>query len=428
MSRTSVWITLPKTAWPTASGSTPARLTASRTTVAARSHGGTGARPPPYFPIAVRVADKTKTSLAFPMAFLQSADPCSHVQAAVDGPDLPGDIGGLVSGQEADHPGDFLRLAEASHGYLRANPVEHLVGNGGEHVRGDKAGCDGVDRQPDSVTHRALRTAELEDSLLRQCLRQPEQARLGRGVVGLADVPCLPDNRGHVDDPAGAAPDHVVYGGLRHEERARQVDRDHLAPVIVGHLGDGPVDRDSGVVQQDVQAAVLLDDLVQHPAAVRCLADVSLVQRYPPSGVLGGHGCGELLRALPAAPVAGRDLGTVGGESLADGRANAAGAAGDQCHPAPDRAEPFLGWLSCHRILPFSRMCCQSALAGVMARYGAPCLTPDRVAVTSGSTDATSGNKPPLTARTSCEPRTKDRVHCRSGRYTSMMRTSELRK
>ncbi len=29
MSRTSVWITWPKTAWPTASGSTPARLTAS---------------------------------------------------------------------------------------------------------------------------------------------------------------------------------------------------------------------------------------------------------------------------------------------------------------------------------------------------------------------------------------------------------------
>ena len=47
MSLVSVWITLPKTAWPTSSGSTPARRTASRTTVAARSHGGTPARPPP---------------------------------------------------------------------------------------------------------------------------------------------------------------------------------------------------------------------------------------------------------------------------------------------------------------------------------------------------------------------------------------------
>src|SRR6266581_3727219 len=54
MSLTSVWITWPKTAWPTSAGSTAARPTASRTTVAARSHGGTAARPPPYLPIAVR--------------------------------------------------------------------------------------------------------------------------------------------------------------------------------------------------------------------------------------------------------------------------------------------------------------------------------------------------------------------------------------
>ena len=47
MSLVSVWITLPKTAWPTSAGSTPARDTASRTTAAARSHGGTPASPPP---------------------------------------------------------------------------------------------------------------------------------------------------------------------------------------------------------------------------------------------------------------------------------------------------------------------------------------------------------------------------------------------
>src|SRR5580700_1144958 len=327
MSRASVWMTWPKNAWPTASGSTPARLTASRTTVAARSHGGTAASPPPYFPIAVLVADKTKTSLSFCMAFLQSADLCSHVQTAVDGPDLPGDVGGLVRREEADDPGDLLRPAKARYGYLRANPLENLVGNAGKHVRGDKAGRDGVDRQPDSVPDRALRTAELEDGLLRQCLGQAEQARLGRRVVGLADVPGLPDDRGHADDPAGAARDHVLYGGLRHEERARKVDRDHLVPVLVGHLGDGPVDRDPRVVHQDVQVAVPLDDLMQHPAAVRWLADVPLVQRYPSSRVVGGHSRGELFRALTAAPVAGRDLGTVGGKLMADGRADAASTA-----------------------------------------------------------------------------------------------------
>ena len=70
MSRTSVWITLPNTACPTSADGTPTRVTASRTTVAARSQGGTAARPPPYLPIAVRTADSTRTFLSFSLLFL----------------------------------------------------------------------------------------------------------------------------------------------------------------------------------------------------------------------------------------------------------------------------------------------------------------------------------------------------------------------
>src|ERR1035438_3216246 len=62
-------MTLPKTAWPKSAGSTPDRCTASRTTVAARSHGGTPARPPPYRPMAVRVPDSTTTSFSSVMTF-----------------------------------------------------------------------------------------------------------------------------------------------------------------------------------------------------------------------------------------------------------------------------------------------------------------------------------------------------------------------
>src|SRR5262249_47140977 len=93
MSLTSVWMTLPNTTLPTFAASAPDRLTASRTTCAARSHGGTAASPPPYLPTGVLTPDNTNTSrMLFP----------SHVQAAVDGPDLAGDIGGGVGGQEAD--------------------------------------------------------------------------------------------------------------------------------------------------------------------------------------------------------------------------------------------------------------------------------------------------------------------------------------
>ena len=54
MSCGSVWMTLPKTTWPTSAGSTPARATASRATGAARSVGGMSFETPPYLPIAVR--------------------------------------------------------------------------------------------------------------------------------------------------------------------------------------------------------------------------------------------------------------------------------------------------------------------------------------------------------------------------------------
>src|SRR6516162_2106340 len=124
MSRVSVWMTLPKTQWPTAEGSTPALVTASRTTAAARSHGGRPARPPPYLPMPVRTPDRMKRS---PVAFITVS---SHVQATVDGPDLAGDVGGLVRGEEADRPGDFLRLAQAAHRDLLLDPAQHLFGDG----------------------------------------------------------------------------------------------------------------------------------------------------------------------------------------------------------------------------------------------------------------------------------------------------------
>src|SRR6516165_9812665 len=156
MSRVSVWMTLPNTAWPTSAGATPARSTASVTTVAARSHGGTAARPPPYLPIAVRTPESTSTSLPSVMT------PPSHVQAAVDGPDLAGDVSGLIRCQEADHPCDLARIAEPPHRNLAADAVQHLVRDGAEHVRRDVAGRHRVHGEPGTVTDRVPGPAQLE--------------------------------------------------------------------------------------------------------------------------------------------------------------------------------------------------------------------------------------------------------------------------
>jgi len=127
-----------------------------------------------------------------------------------------------------------------------------------------------------------------------------------------------------------------VPRGLGHKEGAGQVDRDDLLPVLVGHLGHGPVDGDTGVVDEDVDPAVLLFHLAQHPAAVIGVADVALVNGDPQVWVLRANVGQELLRGLVVVPEAGRDVRALVGQFMADGGADTAGAAGDKCHPPLD--------------------------------------------------------------------------------------------
>src|SRR5580704_1596668 len=101
--------------------------------------------------MAVRTADRTTTSSRSFMTFL------SHIQAAVDRPDLPGDVGRLVSGQEADDTGDLLRPAEPADGNLPLDPIEHLIRDRRHHVRGDVARRHRIHRHADPVTGWPLR-------------------------------------------------------------------------------------------------------------------------------------------------------------------------------------------------------------------------------------------------------------------------------
>src|SRR3954471_20521655 len=75
----------------------------------------------------------------------------SHVKAPVDGPDLAGDVGRRIGAEEVHAPGHLLRLAEPSERYLLADPVEDFLGNRGEHVGGDEARGDRVDRHTERV-------------------------------------------------------------------------------------------------------------------------------------------------------------------------------------------------------------------------------------------------------------------------------------
>ena len=86
------------------------------------------------------------------------------------------------------------------------------LGTACDHLGGDVAGRDGVDGDA------------LAGGLLREAHGQAEQAGLGGGVVGLADVAGLADDRADVDDAARSAVEHVLQDRPGQVERAGQVD------------------------------------------------------------------------------------------------------------------------------------------------------------------------------------------------------------
>ena len=61
-----------------------------------------------------------------------------------------------------------------------------------DHLGGDEARGDGVDRQADRVVGQLALLGQQEGSLLRQCLGQPEQPRLSGRVVRRPILPVSP--------------------------------------------------------------------------------------------------------------------------------------------------------------------------------------------------------------------------------------------
>src|SRR4029078_3106448 len=81
------------------------------------------------------------------------------------------------------------------------------------------------------------------------------------------------------------------------KERPGQVDRDDLVPFVFGHLGHCFVDRDAGVVDQDVQTAVEVDDLLDGSLTIIPAPDIALMDAAL-GAVTGGSQFGEELLCL----------------------------------------------------------------------------------------------------------------------------------
>src|SRR5918998_164398 len=109
-----------------------------------------------------------------------------HVKAAVDAPDLPGDVAGRVRGEEVHDAGDLLGLAQPADRGLGLELIDHLVRHRPEHLGCGVAGRDGVDGDAQPVG--LAGALHLHGGLAGQRLRQAQEPGLGRGVVRLADA------------------------------------------------------------------------------------------------------------------------------------------------------------------------------------------------------------------------------------------------
>src|SRR6478735_2387560 len=204
-------------------------------------------------------------------------------RAAVDVQGLSGDIGRLVAGQEGDHRGDLLGLADPAQrdllrgellvlGRVVADPGRGRVGHGG----GDEARSDGIHRDAERAEFQRQRRGDALD------------AGLGRRVVHLPAV-AQRGPAGQAYYPAVLGLDHGRAGRLAAQEQAGQVGRDDSVPVLLGHLEQKVVAGDTGVVDKDVESPERVEGAGHHQLDRFGVRDVR------PDGDRPAAGRGDLL-------------------------------------------------------------------------------------------------------------------------------------
>src|SRR6266702_1049181 len=234
----------------------------------------------------------------------------THAEAAVHRDNGPGDVPRICRGQERNGRGYLAcgrDAAERHGGQDRRLPV---LGQDRGHAGVHEPGRDHVDRDGPAA------------QLASQRPGQPDQARLGRRVVGLAARAEQADHRGDEDDPPPAHPDHAADGALGHPVGAGQVGVEHRGEVVLAHQREQLVAGDPGVGHQHLHRAVGRLCLRERLVHRRRVAHVTLHHRQPPTRLPG---------PLHLAGTGGDgDRVPFSGQASRDGQADAAVSAGHQ--------------------------------------------------------------------------------------------------
>ncbi len=173
------------------------------------------------------------------------------------------------STRRADAP-ERNRADERAH-HLRRR--EHLMERRVDHARGDRVDSHAMRRQ-----------------LLGERFRHRHESRFGRRVgAGAGAAAAVAGDRSEVHDRACAPGDHRRRHGLRAEDRALQVQRQHLVPTVFRQLANRiPADQRSRVVHQNV-------DRAQRAGGI---ADEALSTVHPPEIGMKRHGVAARLGNL----------------------------------------------------------------------------------------------------------------------------------
>ena len=158
-----------------------------------------------------------------------------------------------------------------------------------------------------------------------------DNGALAGGVVADGDFrqAALAEDGGDVDDAAVARLQHLAaeITGAAHD--AENVGVDGVDPVLLGELVQGLALAAAGIVDQDIDLAVLGDDGLDGVGHVLGHAHVAADDQ-----ALRAHGAdlfGDLVQ-LPLAAGEDGEVGALAGESEGELTAQAGGSAGDDCY------------------------------------------------------------------------------------------------
>ncbi|CAA9374762.1 MAG: hypothetical protein AVDCRST_MAG32-1075 [uncultured Nocardioides sp.] len=229
-----------------------------------------------------------------------------HRLAAGDGDDLARDVARLRGGEVDERRRDLDGLSGPAEGHVGAEGLDLLLRHRRrDERRPDRAGRHGV--HPDALlTHHLRETAgEVHDRGLRHGVVEQLRRRGGRL------------DRGGVDD--GGAGLHVRQRHLAQPEHRVEVRAHHPVELLGGDVGDPAGLRHlvRRVVDEDVDAAELLDGTIDERAARLLLREVPGHEHGAASGVLDQSS--RLLRVLVLALQVGDDhVGALAGEGQRD--------------------------------------------------------------------------------------------------------------